>query len=85
MCGPILLKPAIPFILFQQSTELSQNIWMIIRSNCLFKAQKSHNLFSRQYTPNTNLWRIHRIFVLCMPSFQHSMFYGLLFWLSTQV
>jgi len=48
---------AIPFILFQQSDELRQNIWTIFRSNCLFEEGWSRKLFSRLYEPDTDLWR----------------------------
>jgi len=33
----VLLKPAVKFILLQQSNGLSQNIWIIFHSNCVFK------------------------------------------------
>jgi hypothetical protein len=63
---PVLLKPAVTFILLQQNNELSQKIWIISRSNCVFKKQWPHNSFPRHGAPNMNLWQMQRIFTQCI-------------------
>jgi len=72
---PVLLKPAVAFILFQQNNELSQKIWIIFRSNCVFKKQRPHNSFPRQCAPNMNLLRNAEDFYAVDVGFQHSISY----------
>lgn len=41
-------------------------MFIIICSNCLFKEQWTHNLYSRQCVPSTYLWWRQWIFMQCM-------------------
>lgn len=63
---PILLKPAFPFIFFQQYNGLSRQILIIFRNNCLFKKQWSYNSLLTHCAPNISLWQMQRISMQCM-------------------
>ena len=61
---PTLLKPTIPFILFQHSKTISKKRgWGRQFSTVIFS---SKNSFSKQCPPNTYLWRPRIIFMQCM-------------------
>jgi hypothetical protein len=62
----ILLKQSVPFIVFQWSNELGQNMWIIFRINCLLKERWSHN---EHQTPIFDEFQVLNV------GFQHSVLY----------
>ena len=64
--APILLKPAIPFILFKQGNEVSQEISIILRSKSLFKEQGCYNFFREIARRKLNFDKRREFFMECM-------------------